>query len=161
MPWEDIAESLRQELAGYGGLLHLFENQQPALSDRDLDRVLARCPAIEARALTLAGCRKDREGRVAAFALEHGRASDSPIRSLLDLIDADARPLLEALIDEVNHLLQRVRVASGQNHAQLSRALELHQQLLRGQDAVAPAATPTLDHLLAETNSPRAMRAAG
>ena len=53
------------------------------------------------------------------------------LRSLLPHVPAEARPLLEALIDEVNHLLHRVRRVSRHNHALLGRAVELHQEILR------------------------------
>ena len=57
--WEYIAECLRAELADYGGLLHLFENQQCALFNRDADSVLRFANEIEAHARALAtasGC---------------------------------------------------------------------------------------------------------
>jgi len=53
------------------------------------------------------------------------------LRALLPLLDADARPLLEALIDEVNLLLHRVRRTSRQNHTLLTRAVEIHQEVLQ------------------------------
>ena len=49
----------------------------------------------------------------------------------LPLIEADARPLLEALISEVNTLLHRVRRASRHNHTLLARAVEVHQETLQ------------------------------
>lgn len=143
MHWEDIAESLRQELAGYGGILPRFEHQTGTLFGRELDKFPAGSPSIEELASALVDCRRERERRVAAFALEHGRAPDSPIRSLLDLIDADARPLLEALIDEVNCLLARVRIAGRQNPALLSRLPELYRELLTGQEMILAVDIPS------------------
>ena len=52
------------------------------------------------------------------------------------MIDNVARPLIEALIGEINHLLHRVRRTSRHNHTLLARAVEVHQdalQLLRPQ----------------------------
>ncbi len=129
-PWTFIAECLREELADYGGLLHLFEVQQRALFDREPDTVLRLANEIEAHARTLSITRTRREEAVSAFALQQGRPSSSSLRSLLPLIEADARPLLEALINEVNALLHRVRRTSRHNHSLLSRAVEVHQETL-------------------------------
>jgi FlgN protein len=161
MHWEEIAESLRQELAGYGGILHLFELQQRALAERDLDKVVERCPAIEARALALASRRKERERLVAAFALEHGRPANSTIRSLLDVIDIDARPLLEALVGEVNCLLHRARAAGRHNQAVLSRSLALDSPSRDGRKVGIQPASPVLERLLTDTNPPQIRRVAG
>lgn len=130
-PWEFIAERLREELADYGGLLRLFEEQQLALFNRDADCVLRLADDIEAHARTLSESRMRREQAVASFASENGRPLNSSLRSMLPLIEADARPLLEALIAEVNHLLHRVRRTSRHNHTMLSRAVEMDQETLQ------------------------------
>jgi flagellar biosynthesis/type III secretory pathway chaperone len=129
--WEFIAECLRAELADYGGLLHLFEAQQRALFERDADRVLDFANEIEQQARAVGESRCRREQAVAALAERHGRPATSTLRSLLPGIEAAARPLLEALINEVNTLLHRVRRTSRHNHTLLSRTLELHQETLQ------------------------------
>ncbi|HEX2853423.1 MAG TPA: flagellar protein FlgN [Opitutaceae bacterium] len=129
--WESIVIALRQELSEYGALLILFEDQQRALFERDADAVLAHATSIESQAHSLAECRQNREKIVAAFALEHSRPANSTLRSLLPLVAAEAQPLLEALIDEINRLLHRVRRTSRHNHTLLSRAVEVHQETLQ------------------------------
>lgn len=129
--WEFIAECLRAELADYGGLLHLFEEQQRSLFDRNPDDVLRLANAIEGQARSVGESRCRREQAVAAFAQAHGKPSTTTLRAMLPLIDADARPLLEALINEVNTLLHRVRRTSRHNHTLLSRTLEVHQETLQ------------------------------
>lgn len=129
--WEFIAECLRAELADYGGLLHLFEAQQRALFDRDADTVLGLANEIEQQARTVGESRCRREQAVASFAESHGKPTTSTLRALLPLIEANARPLLEALINEVNTLLHRVRRTSRHNHTLLSRTLEVHQETLQ------------------------------
>jgi flagellar biosynthesis/type III secretory pathway chaperone len=128
--WQRIAQCLRDELAEYGGLLRLFEAQQRSLFDREPDAVLRLAHEIETQARALGECRGRREQIVARFAAEHGCPANSTLRSMLPLVEADARPLLEALINEVNLLLHRVRRTSRHNHALLSRTLELHQETL-------------------------------
>ncbi len=129
--WEFIAECLRAELADYGGLLHLFECQQRALYDRNADEVLRLGIEIEVHARTLSESRVRRETAVSGFAVEQGKPSTTSLRSMLPLIEADARPLLEALINEVNLLLHRVRRTSRHNHSLLTRTVEMHQETLQ------------------------------
>jgi flagellar biosynthesis/type III secretory pathway chaperone len=131
IPWEFIAERLREELADYGGLLRLFEEQQTALFNRDPDAVLRLATDIETHARSLAESRTRREVAVSRFAEENGRPSTTSLRAMLPVIEPDARPLLEALINEVNLLLHRVRRTSRHNHTLLSRAVEMHQETLQ------------------------------
>jgi flagellar biosynthesis/type III secretory pathway chaperone len=130
-PWEFIAQCLRAELADYGGLLHLFEEQQRSLFGRDPEAVLRFATEIESQARSVADSRCRREQAVASFAGDNGHPSTSSLRVLLPLIEINARPLLEALINEVNLLLHRVRRTSRHNHTLLSRAVELHQETLQ------------------------------
>jgi flagellar biosynthesis/type III secretory pathway chaperone len=161
--WEFIAECLRQELADYGGLLHLFEAQQRSLFDRNPDAVLGYAAEIERQALTLAHCRTRREEAVAAFAVAHDRPSTSTLRALLPLIEAEARPLLEALINEVNALLHRVRRMSRHNHTLLSRAVEVHHETLAQlrPQAFTQTYSPAGRLSIAATRPPATLRAAG
>lgn len=130
-PWEQIADSLRTELADYGGLLHLFEEQQRCLLERSAVEVLEVTVSIEGQARDLAVNRSKRERLVAEFAVEQGLPSTTSLRSILPRIEPDARPLLEALIDEVNRLLHRVRRTSRHNHTLLASAVQVHQETLQ------------------------------
>ena len=129
--WELIAQCLRAELADYGGLLHLFEAQQRSAAGRDSKAVLSFAREIEAQARVAAHSRHRREEAVIAFAEEFGRPGKSPLRSMMTLIEPDARPLLEALIAEVNLVSHRVRRASQQNHTLLAHAVDVYQDILQ------------------------------
>ena len=129
--WELIAQCLRAELADYGGLLNLFEEQQRTARSGDSETVLNFATRIEAQARLVAQTRARRERAVATFADENGRPASASLRAMLSLIEPDARPLLKALITEVNILLHRVRRASRQNHSLLSRAAEVHLETLQ------------------------------
>jgi hypothetical protein len=129
-PWEHIAQCLRAELADYGGLLNLFEEQRRSCTGRDPEIMLRFATRIEAQAQLIAESRRRRDQAVAAFAGENGHPATASLRTMLPLIEADARPLLRALITEVNRLLHRVRRASRHSHNQLTRAVEvLHDTL--------------------------------
>ena len=161
--WEFIAECLREELADYGGLLGLFESQQRALFDRNPEAVLQYANDIEAQALAVARSRQRREQAVARFAAEHAQPETSSLRSMLTLIEADARPLLEALITEVNALLQRVRRTSRHNHSLLARSVELHQETLQQlrPNAFTRTYSPAGRLSVAASHTPSTLRVAG
>ncbi len=129
--WNSIAECLRTEIAGYGGLLARFEQQQQALFSRDPDAVLRLSTEIESQVRTLHEQRRNREALVAAHATGNGQPATATLASLLPVFPAEVRPLLEALIREVNVLIHRVRRTSRQNHTLLARTVDQHQQLLR------------------------------
>ncbi|MDP3068769.1 MAG: flagellar export chaperone FlgN [Opitutaceae bacterium] len=129
--WQQIADCLRAELADYGGLLHLMETQQRSLFDRDANNVLRCAHEIETQTRVASESRVRREQTVSTFATQCGEAPGATLRSLLSAIEADARPLLEALISEVNLLIHRVRRTSRHNHTLLARAVEVHQETLQ------------------------------
>jgi flagellar biosynthesis/type III secretory pathway chaperone len=131
MHWQSIADSLRQELAEYGALLSLFEQQQQSLFARDADAVLRIGTEIEDQARILHETRQNREEATASFATALGLPANITVRALLPHAEEAARPLLEALINEINHLLHRVRRTSRHNHTLLSRAVEVQQETLR------------------------------
>lgn len=129
--WQEIAECLRTELTEYGALLALFAAQQKFLFERDANEVLRLSTSIEQQVRTLDQCRRQREDFVTNFAVAHAQPASATLRSLLPVIDAAARPLIEALIGEINHLLYRVRRTSRHNHTLLARAVEVHQETLQ------------------------------
>jgi hypothetical protein len=129
--WETIAECLRAEIADYGGLLYLFEETQRHLFERDPDNVLRVTHEIEQASRSVEACRTRREEAVAAFARANGRPEATTLRAMLPLVEADARPLIEALVNEVNTVVHRVRRISRHNHMILSRTVQLHQETLQ------------------------------
>jgi hypothetical protein len=129
--WKYIAQCLRAELADYGGLLNLFEEQHRRLTDHNPENVLSFATRIEAQARVVAQSRARREQAVSTFAGANGRPTTASLRTMLLLIEPDARPLLKALITEVNTLLHRVRRASRHSHTLLSRAVEAHRETLQ------------------------------
>lgn len=129
--WQTIAECLRAELVEYGELLRLFEVQQISIFNREADDVLRYSGEIEAQAHRVGEVRAQREVTVSEFATSNGQPSTTSLRAMLPLIEPDARPLLEALINEVNTLLHRVRRTSRHNHSLLARTVEMHQETLQ------------------------------
>lgn len=129
--WETITERLRTEMQEYGALLGLFEEQQANLLRRDATAVLNLAAAIENQVRATQACRDLREDAIRAFAAGLGRPADSSLRQLLPHFPAEVQPLLQALIDETNHLIHRIRRGARQNQQLLSRTVEAHEQAIR------------------------------
>lgn len=129
--WEIITESLRNELQEYGALLGLYDEQQANLLKRDADAVLALAAEIEMQVGRAQAAREVRERLVRAFAVNHGAAADATLRSLLPLFPGEVRPLFEALMGEINHLIHRIRRDARQNQMLLGRAVETHEAIVR------------------------------
>jgi len=129
--WEFITECLRNELQEYGALLVHFEEQQANLLRRDADQVAALAETIETQARATHSCREHREKCVRAFALKQGCPPDATLRQMLPHFPVEVQPLLHALIDEINHLIHRIRRDARQNQMLLSRAVESHDEALR------------------------------
>lgn len=162
-PWINITECLRRELAEYGCLLRLFEDQQNFLFGRDATNVLRLSSEIEQQVRFLHESRRTREEAVATFAVSHGEPVNATLRSLIPHFAADVRPLLEALIGEVNVLIHRVRRASRHNHTLLARTVDTHQQMLRTlqPDTYLQTYSPNGRAALTSNRSAPALQAAG
>lgn len=129
--WQTIADLLRHEIAAYGALLNLFEEQQECIFRRDSEAILKINLDIEAQVDALQGTRREREAAVATFAAACGVAPTTTLRALLPHFAAEVQPLFEALISEINVLIHRVRRVTRHNQTLLSRSLEAQQQVLR------------------------------
>jgi|SRR5690606_6599926 len=130
-----LVAELREELAGYGGLLNLFDEQQNHLWQRDAIRVMDTAHAIEQLAASTAAHRAARECWVRDYAVARGQSPNATLRQLLPLFPSDLQLLLDALIREINHLIRRVRRRASQNQTVFARALELQREAV---DALRP-----------------------
>jgi flagellar biosynthesis/type III secretory pathway chaperone len=129
--WEFITECLRNELQEYGALLGLFEEQQTNLLRRDANAVVELASAIEEQARVAQASRDRREQAIRHFAGAHQQPATSSLRHLLPYFPAEVQPLIQALIDEINHLIHRVRRDARQNQILLSRTVEAYEEAVR------------------------------
>ena len=128
--WSPVVDALRSELAEYGGLLRLFEEQQDRILALDASAVADYVPKLEQQAAAARYCRNTREDAVRGYATSHGCPADRTLRQLLTEFPVDVRPLLEALIDEINHLISRTKKRTHQNQLMLARLVEFHRELV-------------------------------
>jgi len=129
-PQEQVIHALRAELEEYGALLNLFDAQQNAILARDPDAVLAADENIAAQLLTTRARRKQREALVAALAAFGECPPQSSLSELTPLFREPMRPLVQALIAEVNRLITHARRRAQQNQMLLARTIEVTQELL-------------------------------
>ncbi len=129
-PQEQVVDALRAELEEYGELLNCFDDQQNAILARDPDSVLTADAAIGAQLITTRDRRKRREALVAALAALSERPMESTLHDLMPLIREPMRPLVQALIAEVNRLITRARRRAQQNQMLLARTVEVTQELV-------------------------------
>lgn len=128
--WTPLVEALRSELAEYGGMLQLIEAQQQKILALDSIGVADYVPQLEQQAELVRERRGERAALVRRFAAEHGRPGEVSLRKLLPDFPAEVRPLVEALVDEVNRLLQRTKRRNQQNQLMLGRLVDLHRNLI-------------------------------
>jgi len=129
--WTNLAEGLRAEIAEYGKLLQLIEEQHKLIFQRDSAAIIGLNPSLEAQVEVLHACRGRREESARDFAAAHGQPDARTLRSLLPLVGAEVRPLLAALIAEVNHLVHRLRRTMALNQRLLACTVEYQQEFMR------------------------------
>jgi flagellar biosynthesis/type III secretory pathway chaperone len=128
---EPLIAALREELQQYGEMLALLDRQQEQVKARSADEIFQSISLIQAQAAAIQGARQHREKCRGITAVACCQPENAPFRDLLPLLPPNYRPLLQALVDENNQLLVRVRQRARQNHVLLRRSVELMQELLR------------------------------
>jgi hypothetical protein len=129
-----LVEALRAELQEYGGLLHLFEEQQHFIVARNPAGFLSKNPEVEVQMGRVGECRRQRERLVEEMAVGLGWPKDSALSSLMTELPGAVRPLLRALMDEINALVAQVQRRTHQNRMLLAQAVELARQRLTSVD---------------------------
>ena len=125
-----IIDALRNELQQYGEMLALLDHQQELVRMRGADDILHSIAAINSQSATIQSARERREAMQRELAETLGQPADATFATLLPLVAEHYRPLVGALVQENNELLQRVRHRAGENQAMLRRSLELMQRFI-------------------------------
>jgi hypothetical protein len=116
-----LVTALRVELEEYGALLRAYEAEQQALLDRKLERAREQSAEIEVQRVKARLCRKRREKLAVTIAQSNGCAQQTSLRELVPFFPPAVRPMIEALTDEVNRLINHTRRRAQQNEALLAR----------------------------------------
>jgi signal transduction histidine kinase len=128
---QQVIDSLRHEVQQYGEMLALLEAQQDVVTQREPQSVLTSIATVESQSVAIGKARQDRETAQSQLAWALGWSDKNhSFQQLLPLLPGEYRPLVAALVEEINELLRRVRERAEQNHAQLRRALELMERFI-------------------------------
>jgi flagellar biosynthesis/type III secretory pathway chaperone len=125
-----LIDALRDELQNYGEMLALLDRQQAHLVARAASEVFQSISLIKAQGSAIQQACDRREECRRALAQDCRQPREAGFAVLIPLLPADYQPLMLALVDENNELLQRVRRRARQNHLMLRRSVQLMQELL-------------------------------
>ncbi len=129
--WNPLVDLLREEVQEYGGLYNLLERQQDEIFNREPENVMRTNEDIEAHMKLMNTLREKREAKVRTMAEERNCDPSQSLKKMLPEFPDFIRPMLAALIDEVNAMVSRTRRKARQNYLLLSRTMEITQEALR------------------------------
>lgn len=125
-----LLTALQTELQEYGGLLHLFDRQQKCIVHQDPTGFLDINIDVDEQIAKLTRCRQDREDLVRQAAMDFGQSAEITLAALTPFFPAELRPLIRALVDEINDLITRTQRRTRQNRMLLAQCVESARQLL-------------------------------
>jgi hypothetical protein len=127
---EQLIAALREELEQYGEMLALLDRQQALVGRRAATELLQSVSDINAQTAVIGVARQQREAAQRGVARELQLPEDASLVELIHRIPAPLGALVQALLDENNTCLLRVKQRAGQNHLLLIRSVELMHRLL-------------------------------
>ena len=127
---ERLIDSLRNELQQYGEMLALLDHQQELVRQQGADEILHSISAIDLQSNAIQAARASRQLAQRELSGDLQQPLDSTFAHLMPLILEQYRPLVTALVQENNELLQRVRDRAQQNHHLLRHSMQLMQRFI-------------------------------
>jgi hypothetical protein len=140
---ENLIEALREELKQYGEMLALLDQQQECVLHRQTQDLLQGADLINSQATAIQAARSAREQYQRTLARGCGLPDEAGFAAMRPLLPSHYGPLLEALVEENNDLLQRIHRRGRQNQLLLSRTVELMQRFVSGMFPALGATTYT------------------
>jgi len=125
-----LIAALREELAQYGEMLALLDREQELVVTRGSAELLRTVEAIQLQGEVIRSARQRREESQRNVAELAGLPADTAFEILKTKLPEHQGILIQALVDENNELLVRVRQRARQNHILLNRSLELMQRFI-------------------------------
>lgn len=127
---DKLIAALREELQQYGEMLARLDDQQQLVIRRAADAALQSVPLIESQSALLAQVREVRFTAMKDLFQKVTLPESAGFKELIPLLPSDYRPLLQALVQENNELLQRIHQRARQNHILLTRTVESMQHVI-------------------------------
>ena len=125
-----LVVALREELQQYGEMLALLDRQQTLVVKRAAGELLQTVSDVNAQTAVLGVARRQRETAQRAMAQELQLPEDAALTEIIKKVPAPLGALVQALLEENNTCLLRVKQRAGQNRLLLSRSVELMHRLL-------------------------------
>ena len=127
---ENVINALRDELQQYGEMLALLDQQQAAGRTRGPDDLLSTIHAVNRQSASIQTSRQTRENWQRQLAESLHQDCGARFMTLSPLLPEHYRPLVNALVEENNQLLSRVRLRAQENQVMLSQSLDMMQRFL-------------------------------
>jgi hypothetical protein len=127
---QQLIEALRNELQQYGEMLALLDHQQELVMLQGADDILHSISAVDSQSGAIQAARANRQLAQRNLAEKLSEPRESTFAHLIPLIPEQYRPLVTALVQENNELLQRVRQRAQQNHLLLRHSLDMMQRFI-------------------------------
>jgi flagellar biosynthesis/type III secretory pathway chaperone len=128
---QQLVDALREELQQYGEALALLDQQQELIKSHTVPQLAELVQAINRQMETIRQARESRtlyQCELAGLLQMDGQ--NSTLAELSRFVPDEYRLQINALVEENNRLLGRVRQRLRQNHLMLARSMELIQRLL-------------------------------
>src|SRR6266699_2850189 len=127
---QQLIEALRNELQQYGEMLALLDQQRELVMVQGGDDILHCISSIDTQSAAIQTARANRRSIQQNLAEELKQPAESSFVRLIPSIPEQYRPLVTALVQENNELLQRVRQRAQQNHLLMRHSLEMMQRFI-------------------------------
>lgn len=121
--WNQLVDALRDELQEKGGLIRLLDQQLQAVYRRDTHENEHLEEQIRLQLRVIARSTQIRESILRQSATSFQLSEDVPVNELIANFPDFVRPLLEALVTEVDRLSNRSQERLGQNEGLKQRFL--------------------------------------
>ena len=128
----NLITALREELTQYGEILALMQEQQQFIINRSANELLLNLNEVNEQLEKVAIARTERETCRRALMATLGGSEETTFRQMTEMLPPEVQPLLSALVEEINQLLQRIQKWLRQNHMLLKRSLDLMKEIMHG-----------------------------
>ena len=127
-----LITALREELTQYGEVLALMQEQQQFIINRSANELLLNLNVVNEQMEKVSVARNHREACRRALVATLGATEETTFRQMTEMLSPEVQPLLNALVEEINQLLQHIQKWLRQNHMLLKRSLDLMKQIMQG-----------------------------
>ena len=128
----NLITALRDELTQYGEVLALMQEQQQFIINRAANELLLNLNEVNEQMEKVSVARNHREACRRALVATLGATEETTFYQMTEMLPSEVQPLLKALVEEINQLLQHIQKWLRQNHMLLSRSLDLMKQIMKG-----------------------------